>query len=106
MATTPLTLVSLGSLATLATIGMFVDMDAATQIVVSVVAAMTWAITANAALAVLVAPERTSATEPVWGIVYVGAILAFATGAFSVLFIIETLGREAGATESAGLRTD
>jgi hypothetical protein len=103
MTTTPLTLVFLGALATLATIGMMVDMDTATQLVVSVLAAVTWAITGNAALDVMTAPERTAASEPVWGVVYVSVILALATGAFALLFIIETLGRRAGATQSGGL---
>lgn len=103
MATTPLTLTVLAAVATLATIGMFIEMDAPTQIVVSVAAAIFWGITANAALDVLVAPERTSNTEPVWGIVYVAAILAFATAAFAALFIVETLSSSAGATESGGM---
>lgn len=103
MTTTPTTLVFLGALATLSTIGMMTDMDSATQLVVSVVAAVTWAITANAALDVMTAPERTAASEPVWGVVYVSVILALATGVFALLFVFETLGRSAGATESGGL---
>jgi len=102
MTTTPTTLVFLGAVATLATIGMMIDMDIATQLVVSVFAAVGWAITANAALDVMTAPGRTAASEPVWGVVYVSVILALATGVFSLLYIIETLGSSAGATESGG----
>lgn len=104
MATTQLTLLMLGALATLATLGMFVDMDTPTQMVVSVVAAMTWAITANASLDVIVRDTyAATASEPVWSLVYLSAILALGTGVYAVFTIIGALGREAGATESETL---
>lgn len=102
MATTPLTLTVVIGIGTLATIAMFLDLDVATAIIVSVLAAIVWAIAANAALSVMVAPERTADTEAVWSLVYVSAMLALATGTLGVVRIISTLGSSAGATQAGG----
>lgn len=104
MATTQLTLLFLGTLATLATIGMFVDMDDATTIVVSAMAAILWAIMANASLDVITnASLGVAASEPVWSLVYVAAIMALGTAAFAVFNIIAILGRRSGATDASPL---
>jgi len=104
MATTQLTLLFLGTLATLATIGMFLDMDEPTAIVVSVFAALPWAIMANASLDVITnASLGVEASEPVWSLVYVGAIMAFATAAFAVFNVFAILGNRSGATDASPL---
>lgn len=92
-ATTQLVLVFMGSLATVATIGIFKDFgDKATTAVVSFAAAILWAFTGMSAFDVYV-DEAATVSEPIYPLAYLGigfAIIAAIYGLFALMMGVKS----------------
>lgn len=104
MAMTQLTLLFIGVLALLATVGMFINFgDDATRIVISFLAAILWSVVGMSAFEVTVVDQGQTTTVSLAPLAYIGIALAIMTFAFSLYQIIQILGKEAGATDAPGL---
>lgn len=102
MAMTELTLIWMGSLATLATIGMFVDFgDNATGVIVSFVASILWGFFGISSFDVVIADDA-SVSEPILPLAYLGIGLGVVIGIFTFYRLVRAVGRESGATEAQG----
>lgn len=102
MAVTQLTLVLLSAMALFATVGMFVDFDDATTVLVSFAAAILWGTTGLSSYDVIM-PDPSTATEsymsaPVEPLVYLGFGFAMITALFAIYELVRALGSEAKAT--------
>lgn len=102
MAISELILVSMMALATIATIGIFLEYgDAATRIVVGFAASILWGLIGFASYEVII-PTSTTAAEPatVYPTVYVGFGFAAVTALFAIYSLVASVGEEAKATEA------
>lgn len=96
MAMTQPMLLGLGLLATLATIGMFLEFgDKATRVLVSFVASILWAFVGLSAFNVTVPVEATVYEFAMMPVVYVGVGMAIATFLFTLYHLMVGLGEEA-----------
>lgn len=92
MALTDLTLIWLGTVALLATLGLFYEFgDQWTGVLVEFVAAVLWAMFAISAMNVAVGDTNPPATEPMMPLVYVGLALALLTFLFAMSDLVHTL---------------
>lgn len=98
---TQLLLIFIGSLATLATIGMFVDFgDDATRILVGFVAALLWGIFGLSSFDVIIADSAAVIrSEPVVPLAYLGIGFAMVLTAFWLYKLMQVLANETGATD-------
>lgn len=98
MAATPLPAVLfLGAVAVLATIGMFVDWDDATRVVLAFVAAVVWGLMGLSSYDVYVDDAATT-SEPIYVLVYLGIGLAGITTVFAVWQVFALLGADTPGT--------
>lgn len=97
MAVTSLTLVWLGSVALLATLGLFYQFsDQWTGVLVEFVAAVLWAMFAVSSMNVAVTDTNPPASEPMMPLVYLGIGLAVLTLLFAVSDLVQTIQGDAG----------
>jgi uncharacterized membrane protein YuzA (DUF378 family) len=101
MAMTQLALVFLGSLATLATIGMFVNVfDRWTSLLVTFLAAILWATFGLSSFDVIVRDAAyASASEPITPLAYLGIGLAMIIGVYGLADLVMGVGEEASDTD-------
>lgn len=103
MAMTPLVLVFMGSLATLATLGLFVGrFDAATRALTGFVGAITWGLVGLSAFDVIVTTHVDPPTsEPILPLAYLGIGLAAVVALFAIkeLFAVLQSETEAASTD-------
>lgn len=99
MAITELTLVWLGSLATLATIGMFVEFgDDATQVIVSFAASILWGLFGMSGFDVIVDDAATVST-PIYSLAYLGIGFSLVIALFALYGLFEVLRGETEQTD-------
>jgi len=92
MATTSLTLVWLGSVAVLATMGLFYQFrDQWTGILVEFVAAVLWATFSLSAMNVVVSDTNPPVTEPMLPLTYIGTAFALLTFLFAISDLVQTI---------------
>jgi len=92
MAVTSLTLVWLGSVALLATLGMFYQFgDQYTGVLVEFLAAVLWAMFAVSGMDVLVTDTNPPVSEPMMPLVYLGIGLAMLTLLFALSDLVQTI---------------
>jgi len=92
MALTSLSLVWLGSVALLATLGLFYQFgDQWTGVLVEFVAAVLWAMFALSGMNVVVSDTNPPATEPMMPLVYLGVGFALLTFLFAMSDLLQTL---------------
>jgi len=103
MAMTELTLIWLGSIATLATIGMFVDFgDEATGVLISFSASILWGWFGMSAFDVII-DDAATVSEPISPLAYMGLAFGAVIGLLSLYRLIRAIGSETGATEAEGV---
>lgn len=105
MAMTELALLFIGALATLATVGMFMDFrDLWTPVIVSFAAAMLWGLFGMSSFDVIVRDTSfAEASEPILPLVWLGFGFAFATGMFWLWQLKNALAGEVGAEDAPGV---
>lgn len=104
MAVTELTLLATMALAVLLSLGLLVNMDAQTRVIMGFLASIVWGLTALSAFDVIVpatgeTPEQVTITP----LVYLGFGMGIIVGVFSLFALLRVVGRETGATEADGL---
>lgn len=96
MAVTDLTLVWLGSVALLATLGLFYEFrDQWTGVLVEFVATVLWAMFALSGMSVVVSDTNPPASEPMMPLVYLGLGFAVLTLLFAINDLVNTLRADA-----------
>lgn len=98
MAMTQLALLFMGALATLATVGMFVNLDDASRILVSFSGAILWAFFGMSAFDVYV-DEAATKSEPITPLAYLGIGFAVIVGLFAFYTLIDVVRAETEATD-------
>lgn len=103
MAMTELTLVFLGSLATLTTIGMFVDVfDRWTSLLVTFLASILWATFGLSSFDVIVRDAAyASASEPITPLAYLGIGMAMIIGVYGMADLVVGISEEASDTDTS-----
>jgi hypothetical protein len=99
MAMTQLTLLLLAALATLATVGMLLDLDRDTQMIIPFLAAILWAFEGLAAWDVIVSTEVVNGdivtvSEPILPLVYLGIGMAMATASYGIWYLMEGVAKQ------------
>lgn len=103
MGMTQLTLVFMGSLATLATIGMFVNFgDDATRVLVSFTASIIWGFFGMSAFDVYV-NETATKSEPILPLAYLGIGFSIIVGLFALFALMQAIRGETEQTTANGL---
>jgi hypothetical protein len=108
MAMTQTGLLILGGIATLASIGMFLDFDDdATGLLLGVAAAIVWGAFGMASFDVIVRDNyAATASEPMYPLAYLGLAFAAIFGMLVLYQFVKKVGEEAGATDTEGLVSD
>lgn len=99
MAITELTYIWLGSVATLATIGMFVEFgDDETQIVVSFTASVLWGLFGMSGFDVVI-DDAATVSEPLYALAYMGIGFSIITALFALYGLLQVLRGETEQTD-------
>lgn len=103
MATTQTALAIMAAIGTISSIGIFVNFDRATRLLVAVIATIVWASFGLASFDVIVRDNyAATASEPIPGLAYMGLGLAVVTALFALMQFFKLIQDETGATEAGG----
>jgi len=95
MAMTEFTLVFIGTLATLASVGMFAPMDGFTEIVLPFVAALLWGVVAFGAFEVIPLADESGATVEIMPLVWMAAGFAALSTLLGIYAVLTVTAEEA-----------